>query len=233
MNTKFVHKLELTVAVLLLTVALREAVFLVTSSIGRHAETQEDFTTALTWDDRSASEWFSRDMHLSRALLKTMKGEAVQAQEAMDAFFRLNAEDPRGWRLQGDIARTKGNLEAAADAYAKAYELGRWNDLSIALALAEVLGESEQGATSSEQFSLEEMKPEMDALLGSFIEAIVRNAHFIALSHNAEDAIALSAFLAKQFPESAPRYEVFAARADFAMRAERAKLKRRPTGYLW
>lgn len=233
MNTKFVHKLELTVAVLLLTVALREAVFLVTSSIGRHAETQEDFTTALTWYDRSASEWFSRDMHLSRALLRTMQGETLQAQEAMDAFFRLNAEDPRGWRLQGDIARTKGNLEAAADAYAKAYELGRWNDLSIALALAEVLGESEQGATSSEQFSLEEMKPEMDALLGSFIEAIVRNAHFIALSHNAEDAIALSAFLAKQFPESAPRYEVFAARADFAMRAERAKLKRRPTGYLW
>lgn len=240
-NIKFVHNFYLIIAVFLLTVALREGGFLVTSSIGRHAETREEFATALMWYDRSTSEWFSRDMHLSRALLRTMQGETERAQEAMDIFLHFNAEDPRGWRLQGDIAHAKGDRESAVDAYAKAYELGKWNDLSIALALAEVLVKDEpfdpaQGGQlekSSEPSLLEHRKPELDALLGSFVEAIVHNAHFVALSHNAEDAIALSTFLAREFPESAPRYQVLAARADFAMRSERAKAKSRPAGYLW
>jgi cytochrome c-type biogenesis protein CcmH/NrfG len=226
MHTKFVHKLELVVAVVLLTVALREGGFLITSSLGRHAEEARNTEAALRWYDRSTAEWFSRDMHLSRALLTTTQTETDRAQEAMDTFLRLNAEDPRGWRLQGDIARLKGDAVAAVDAYAKAYELGRWNDLSITLALVEVLREEDES-------SLVSMKPHIDALLGSFVEAIVLNAHFVALSHNAEDAIALSALLAEQFPDSAPRYEVLAARADFAMRTERAKVTSRPAGYLW
>ncbi|TSD00034.1 MAG: Lipid A core-O-antigen ligase-like enyme [Candidatus Peregrinibacteria bacterium Greene1014_49] len=226
LNKKFVHKIDLIIAVILMTVALREGAFLVTSSIGRHAETRGDSSTALAWYDRSTPEWFSRDMHLSRALLATMRGETLRAQEAMDVFLHLNAEDPRGWRLQGDIAREEGDIAAAVDGYGNAYALGKWNDLSITLALAETLIENEP-------LLLIQMKLEMDALLGSFVEAIAHNEHFIALSHNAEDAIALAALLAEEFPDSAPRYEVLAARADFAMRAERAKVKSRPVGYLW
>src|SRR3989344_2030153 len=224
---KLVHKIELGIAVLLLAVALREGGFLVTSSLGRHAEAAGDNDAALWWYNRSSSEGFSRDMHLSRALLATLSNRTGTAQEAIDTFLRGNTEDPRGWRLKGDIARTEGDIPAALEAYSKAYELGRWNDLSITLALTETLVEQEETA------KLTEMKPEIDLLLGSFVDAIVQNAHFVALSHNAEDAIALSTLFAEVFSDTATRYEVLAARADFAMKTERAKVKSRPSGYLW
>ncbi|MEK7563052.1 MAG: O-antigen ligase family protein [Patescibacteria group bacterium] len=227
LSKKLVHKIELVIAVLLLAVALREGVFLVISSLGRHAEVAGEHEAALWWYNRSSAEWFSRDMHVSRALLATLSNRTGTAHEAIDTFLTGNTEDPRGWRLQGDIARTEGDIPAALEAYGKAYERGRWNDLSITLALAETLIESDRGS------ELVEKKAEIDALLGFFVEAIVQNAHFVALSHNAEDAIALSTLLAEVFPDSAPRYEVLAAKADFAMRSERSKVKSRPSGYLW
>jgi tetratricopeptide (TPR) repeat protein len=231
LNKKIVQLFELCIAVILLFIAFYEGLFLLTSSMGRHAEVRDDTVIALRWYDRSTGEFFSRDMHLSRALLATMRSETDRAEEAITKYLALNAQDPRGWRLQGDIARQGEDMSAALVAYQKAYEFGRWNDLSITLALAESL--TKQKTEKGEQLTLESMKPEMDALLSSFVEAIVVNEHFIALSHNAEDAIVLSTFLAEQFPKSAPRYEVLAARADFAMRSERAKVKSRPAGYLW
>jgi hypothetical protein len=52
-------------------------------------------------------------------------------------------------------------MSAALVAYQKAYEFGRWNDLSITLALAESL--TKQKTEKGEQLTLESMKPEMDA----------------------------------------------------------------------
>ena len=226
LNKKFVHISGFIAAIILVIVSFYEGLYLVTSSFGRHAEARGDAAGALWWYDRSNGDYFSRDMHLSRALLATARGETDRAQEAITTYVRLNAEDPRGWRLQGDIARTRGDTDAAADAYRHAYVIGRWNDLSITLALVEIFA-------ATRHQDLEALKPEIDILLDAFTDAVTRDAHFIALSHNAEDAIALADLLAVAFPKEAPRYEVLAAKTDYAMRMERAKVKSRPAGYLW
>ncbi len=226
LSNKFVQIFGLILAIILTIISLYEGLYLVTSSFGRHAEARGDAASALWWYDRSLGEYFSRDMHLSRALLATKNGETDRAQEAITTYLELNAEDPRGWRLQGDIARTRGDADEAMEAYRHAYDTGRWNDLSITLALAQTLA-------GTGQKELEILKPEIDILLNAFADGITRNAHFIALSHNAEDAIALADLLAAAFPKDAPRYEVLAAKTDYAMRTERAKVRSRPAGYLW
>lgn len=230
-NKKFAQISELILAIILILVAFYEGVFLITSSMGRHAEVRGDDIAALRWYHRSAGEFFSRDMHLSSALLGVKHGEVTRAQDAIVLHVKLNPEDPRGWRLLGDIAKKSDNVDLALDAYAKAYDLGRWNDLSISLAMMEIL--VEQKSKDHSLVPLEAMKPEIDVLLNAYVDAIIRNAHYIALSHNAEDAIALANLLAHAFPKDAPRYEVLAAKADHAMRTERSKLKSRPAGYLW
>jgi tetratricopeptide (TPR) repeat protein len=226
LNKKFVHIFGLILAIILTIISLYEGGYLVTSSFGRHAEARGDAASALWWYDRSTGEYFSRDMHLSRTLLATKNGETDRAQEAISTYLALNAEDPRGWRLQGDIARTRGDADEAMEAYRHAYDTGRWNDLSITLALAQTLA-------GTGQKDLETLKPDIDILLNAFADSIIRNAHFIALSHNAEDTIALADLLAAAFPKDAPRYEVLAAKTDYAMRTERAKVRSRPAGYLW
>lgn len=226
-SKKSVQLLDLSIAIILLLVALREGGYLVTSSLGRHAEVRSDHAVALRWYDRSLSEWFSRDLLLSRALLATLSDDTLRAEDSVRRYALVNAEDPRGWRLRGDAAMLRGDLDEARDAYTEAYHRGRWNDLSITYALAEAL---RIGGHTEELFAL---KPEIDALLQAFVEAITRNAHFIALSHNAEDAIALTALLKDEYPKDAPRYDVLAARADFAMRRERLLARSRPPGYLW
>jgi O-antigen ligase len=227
LNKKFVQIFDLSVAIILLIFSLREGGFLLTSSLGRRSELRSDTAAALRWYDRSEGEWFSRDMHLSTALLSTLQGDLDRADRAMASYLEVNAEDPRGWRLKGDVARELKDLEGAVTSYREAFARGKWNDLSITLALVESLRRSDR------QKEIQELKPEIDALLTSFTEAIAVNAHFVALSHNAEDAIALADALAEEFPKDAPRYEVLAAKADHAMRRERSKAKARSPGYLW
>ncbi len=226
LNKKCIQILELIITAILLLIALYEGMYLITSSVGRHAEARGDSVRALRWYDRSTGEYFSRDMHVSLALLATKNGDTDRAKEAITTYLGLNAQDPRGWRLQGDIARQNGDANTAMVAYQKAYDLGRWNDLSITLALAETL-------SGKDHKDLEKLRPEIDILLNAFADGITRNAHFIALSHNAEDAIALAGLLAAAFPKDAPRYEVLAAKMDYAMRMERTKVRSRPAGYLW
>jgi hypothetical protein len=66
LNKKIVQLFELCIAVILLFIAFYEGLFLLTSSMGRHAEVRDDTVIALRWYDRSTGEFFSRDMHYLR-----------------------------------------------------------------------------------------------------------------------------------------------------------------------
>jgi len=61
---------------------------------------------------------------------------------------------------------------------------------------------------------MEDGKAETDAILRRYYDAILHNAHFIALSANVEEFLSVTDTLAHLFPADAPRYEVMAAGAD-------------------
>lgn len=225
---KIVRLFTLSLGLIALCASLIEGGFLVTSSLGRHAEAASKPEIALKYYSWSRGEWFSRDMHLSRALLYLKLGDVDSALLAIDDYQRVNSLDPRAWRVRGDIAVDRKDPEAAVSAYTDAFARGKWNDLSITLALTKALR-----ALEPKHAVLDRHRAEIDAMLTVFAASIQRNDHFIALSHNAEDAIALASLLAEIYPKDAPTYEVIAARTDHAMRQQRSLMKSRPPGYLW
>jgi len=230
-NNKFIHYIELCIAVFLLLVALREGIYLVTSSIGRHAEAKGHALVALDWYDRSKGEWFSRDLHLSREHIFRDHPEEDYDRFPIEDYFDQNKEDPRAWKVLGRRHELRGEYTDAVSAYRTALALGQWNDIGILLGLIEasfVWDEEEESKVRNA------LRKEFDPLLMAYSEAIERNAHFIALSHNVEDFIRICELFAIYAPnEEAPRYEVLAAKADYHGRIEREKVQSRPPGYLW
>ena len=217
---------EALVASVLLLVVIIEGGYLVTSSLGRHAEARGDAETALAWYDRSRNERFSRDMQLSRAQLLLAAGKQPEALAAVDLYLDQNEADGRVWKLLGEVCLAGRDYACALDAYEKAYEINRYNDMSVTLANIELF--EKLGITETEA-----RKPEYDALLRAFGEAIEHNRHFIALSPNAEAAISMSQKLAELFPEEEPRYILVGASVQRAAERERAKFAARRPGFLW
>ena len=67
-----------------------------------------------------------------------------------------------------------------------------------------------------------------------FADAIQNNTHFVALSDNPQEVVALAETFSQMADWKAkPLFEVIAARADYHSQMERAKVKSRPAGYLW
>jgi tetratricopeptide (TPR) repeat protein len=212
---------------LLLIFAVYEGGYLVVSSLGRNAEVRHEDQVALVWYGRADGEIFKRDLHLSEAKILFQNSMFDEAQESIDIYMTSNEEDYRVWKRQGDVALMRGEKQRALDAYKTAFERGSYNDLGVLHGLIEVylaLGKEDE---------IEKQRPMIDGLITSFAYAIAVNTHYIDLSTNVEEFVAICNRMAILFPEDAPRYQVMAAKADHHAQIERERLKSRPPGFLW
>ncbi len=218
---------EITIAVLLLAVAFYEGAYLAITSVGRSAEIAGDPFTAIEWYDKAQGEYFTRDLHLSRAKIYQQESKFTKAQEALDRYFAVNDQDFRAWKRQGDLALLAGEKQRALESFQHAFERGRYNNLSVTHGLIEAY------LALDMKEEIEKKRPMIDGLLTMFADAIERNSHYIALSPNIEEFIAISNMLARLYPEDAPRYQVMAAKADHHAQFERGRILSRPPGFLW
>ncbi|MBT4119306.1 MAG: hypothetical protein HOG89_04725 [Candidatus Peribacter sp.] len=218
---------EILLASALLVVVLYEGAYLGISSAGRRAEAIGDPFTAIEWYEKAQGEYFTRDLHLSRAKIYVQESKYKEAQAALDEYFAVNNEDFRAWKRQGDIALLSGEKQRALESYKHAFERGRYNDLSVLHGLIEAY------LALDLKEEIESQKPMIDGLLVMFADAIERNAHHIALSPNVEELIAICNMLARLYPQEAPRYQVMAAKADHHAQFERNRIQSRPPGFLW
>ncbi len=218
---------EAIVAALLLLLLFYEGGFLLVSSVGRRAYARGDLDRAQIWYDRSQFAVFSRDLHLSRAQILFRKFLFTEAQIAIDRYLERNSEDPRAWRMQGDIAFGRKDFRYALTSYKYAFVSDRWNDLSSLRGIVMSL------SALNEKSMLDARRPEIDATLQKFADAIQMNTHFIALGSNVEEFIAIVNLLSDIYPEEAPRYETMGAAVERHAKEERATLSARPSGYLW
>ena len=219
--------IEVLMATILLCTAFYEGLFLVTSSLGRHAQARGDSVAALQWFDRSVRENFSRDLHLSRAQILQEQGKYDAAIDALDAYLGLNEHDFRAWKRRGDILSLQKQFSDAEMAYTTAYLYGRYNDIGIMESTVDLL------IRSGKRNEVRERKEEFDALLTAYANAITFNVHYISLSPNVESFIRLAERFATFDYRDAPKYQVFAAKADHHATYERERLKSRAPGFLW
>lgn len=218
---------ECSIATAVVLFALYEGVYLVTSSLGRHAEAAGEQRQAIVWYERSINEIYSRDLHLSRASLYRDMQQYTTAERALWDYFAQNEQDFRAWKMQGQLYEYMNQPNKALTAYQVAYDFGKYNDIGIlkGLILSYI--------NTNQRSVVDSRKEEFDALLQNYANAIVSNAHFIALSTNVEHFIELCEILAELYPDEAPIYIVLAARADDHATIERARLRSRPPGFLW
>ncbi len=212
---------EVVLACAILIIALIEGRFLFLSSLGRHAEAAGDTKAALYWYEQSKNELFSRDLHVSRAVLLADAGDLGQAQDALKMYRRQNNQDARAWRLQGDIDMTNGDIDAARMSYGAAYARNKWNDLSAVNAFLSV---REDITNQSEELKL---------LFDRYLVAIENNTHFITLSDNVEhfekfaEALAWFGVIEPEQSEDAIK------RVQEKKRIERETFNAQSTGLLW
>jgi len=218
---------EITLVVLLLLTAFLEGGYLVISSLGRHAEARGNTEIALKWYERAKGEWFSRDLHLSRSKLYLENEQYTKSLESVGDYLEHNVEDARAWKQIGDIELARRNYEAAVEAYEKAFDFGRFNDISITRGILQAM------LIQNQYEEINKRHPEFENLLQRFGNAIVLNTHFIALSPNVESFIELAERFAQLYPDNAPLYIVLAARADHNSKLERERIEARPPGFLW
>ncbi len=218
---------ELATACTLLVVAIFEGQFLMLSSLGRHAEAAGDIERALVWYNRSSVERFSRDLHLSRAYLSLEQKNYQAARAALEVYFTQNDQDARAYKLHGDVCRAQRDIECALASYEQAYLLDHFNDLSITRAYVDTLRDMDDLETINER------RAEFESLMNDFQLAILMNTHYIALSRNVEELVALADTFAEIYPSEEPLYIVMAARAARQADIERRRLAARAPGYLW
>ena len=223
----FQKSVEILIACFLLIVTISEGRFLFLSSLGRHAQERGEDLAALHWFDLSRHQLFSRDLLLSRTLLLIKENAVPESRRALDDYFFMNREDPRPWRLLGDLELQEKHPAAARKAYEEALAREKWNDLSL------LRGYLETVEQIGDRIVLDAKFQEINALIDAFAAALVQNVHYIDLSHTPEEFINVSHLMAQFYPEKAPHYQVVAARVDRHVKEERAKLRGRGEGYLW
>jgi len=224
---KIVLILQILLAGALMIAAVWEGVYLTYSTLGRRAEARQDYELALQWYANAKHQQFSRDMHLSTAqiLLKLQKPD--DAAKALERFLAKNTEDARAWKIAGDIAYARKDLDVALVSYERAFRSGKWNYLSILSALVKSL--HKKGGVDA----VGSRRAEIDEVLNAYADAISRNVHFIALSPSVEEFLSLSKTMSEFFPDEAARYEVLAAKVDRNATFERERTSARPPGMLW
>jgi tetratricopeptide (TPR) repeat protein len=218
-NKNFVRIVELILALGLLLASVHEGICATTALLGRRAEHLGQTERALRWYRWSSGEWFARDLPLALTRLTLRAGAPDQALQKVTRYTEEeNPYDARGWRIQGEVLSASGRTVEAIEALSRAYELGRFTDLSITRELIQELGE--QGGVET----LLPRKQEFDALLRQYYDAILRNSHYVALSPNVEEFLRVSELLSELFPADEPRYQVMAAGVDRQAKMERLRL---------
>ena len=218
---------EIGLLTILLAIAIFETPFLIMTSFGRHAEVSGKDAIAERWYDISKKQGFSRDLHLSRTLIALRRSDPVDAHAALDMYFEQNMEDSRAWKLRGDTCRIQRDWECALKNYNKAYELGRYNDISILHAFVGTL------RSAGEFDVLTERRHEFDSLMNDFGLAIALNSHFVALTPNVQELVLLTRIFEKLYPENEPQYAALGAEVMRKAAWEQERLKEEVSGYLW
>ena len=226
-HRKISVSLEVILVSILLFAALFEGVYLVTSSLGRHAEARGEERIAMRWYQRSSNEWFSRDLHLSRSKILFSQGNLTEAERADRQYIKLNKSDYRSWKLLGEIYEEMGVDDKAVSSYETAYQYGVYNDLGILHGLVR----SYLAWNRAEE--IDARREEFDSIISDFANAFTYNTHFVSLSPNVEEFVSLCELFARLYPEDAPSYFVLAARADHYAGVERDRIDARPPGFLW
>jgi len=213
------------IACLLLVLTFIEGFGLFLSSRARHALHEGDASASIAWYEGVEWATFSRDDWITRSLLFLGQSDYARAEADAQTYVVLNPHDARGFRLLGDIYRSWGQEDEALRAYEKAFVRSSRNDLGIARGYAELL--------YSDREKLTAMKPTFDLLLSDFADAILVNAHFIALSKNVEELEALTHILSRAFPENRGIYASIRKRVLEHAEEERRTYTARPGGLLW
>ena len=217
--------LQIIVAMILLPATLFCSWQLMEFSLARRALISGRTAEALQIFSAIHSPLFPRDDQLTQASLEMSEGLTDAARTSLDAYFKLNQKDTRAWSLLGSLQRQTGDTDGALWSYRRAFELGRWNDVGITRALMTLLEQKKEDR--------DRIRPSVDALTEKFAAAIERNSHFIGLSPNVEECIALLNLLAKQYPSDAPHYQDLAKRIENKAMELRLKTAARPRGVLW
>ncbi len=226
-SNKCIRIFELMVAVILGCTLIIEGRTLLLSSFGRHAEVRSNVPEALLWYERASGEVFSRDMHLSRGALSMGQGDQTSANAAFEDYASVNNEDARLWVLKGELAVQSGDDASALEHYATALRLGKYNYLEPLEGTLRIFSSGEYLEEAAEQ------KDEFLEIFWKFGEAILHNAHFIALSQSVETFGRIGDLLQKAYPWEAASVKTFTQKVLEHAEEERAKsLSRRP-GFLW
>lgn len=230
-------------SLILFAIALREGMYLATSSFGRHAEAQGNTEDAVKWYERSEDEWFTRDLRLSLTHQYLNTGEIEKASKSLEKYLLRNSEDARGWKLLGEIYMLDDDYQNAINSFERAFALGGWNDIGISRGLLESLfaltytQPTSDVAADSQRLPLHpripELLPEIDRRAKSFTEAIVNNTHFVAISPNAEEAVKVLIMLSVLHPERANEFRGMEKSIEKKADEERKKIKSRKPGLLW
>ncbi len=173
------NALELIIVLLLTCLAVREASYLVTSSLGRKAEARADFVTAQRWYEASAGSWFTRDLRLGQAAIALRQDQVPAARVAIAAYLAENSQDARAYSLRAAIEEKAGNRQAAAADLAQAFAWSKLNDLEVLrrwLSLAQFDASLPPLPTK-----------DIQAVFRAYGTALERNSHFILLGDSVED----------------------------------------------
>jgi O-antigen ligase len=224
---KTAHRTEATIAVAVLCLLFLEGRYLLLSSAGRHAEAAGDQTAALHAYDASRGELFSRDLHLSRATIHMSRGELREAGAALQDYLGQNAEDPRVWKLLGDVELAKNDRAKALKDYNQAWKLGAYDYVSVLGGILRILEDQKDAKT------LLARKTEFETVYRTFGDAIIHNTHFIALSPNVEEFGAIADQMQRLYPADAASYKDLAVRAKAAADRTRKELGNQSQGLLW
>lgn len=217
--------LRIVISLLLLPATVLCTWQLMQFSLARRALTDERHDEALTRFSSVRSPLFPRDDQLTQAGLELHTGRPENAKISIDAYFSVNEEDARAWTMLGAVQQKDGDDNGALWSYRRAFELGRWNDISITRKLVSLLQRDKAG--------LDLLRPEVETLVKYFTLAIGKNSHFIALGGNVEELVLLLRELATSYPSDADRYLEMAEQVEAKASEVRRYTSARPQGILW
>lgn len=169
---------------------------------------------------------FSRDTYMHRAEVLLKNGELSRALDVVRLWQKESPADTRAWNALAAIAMDASHSDEAMTAYANAWRLNPWNDLTAQIGLLRIL----QARHATDE--LERMKPLYGNTFDSFALAAEKNTHFVALSPLVDQLLTLGSLLQKVYPDQSSSiarklHDVRAAVAVFR------STKKEQVGKLW
>ncbi len=216
---------EIFLALLLGATLLWEGRMLFITAMGRHAEAAGRTDEAISWYDLGKNEIFSRDLHLSRAVLRLGEKNFAASQAAIDDYKKDNAIDPRVWIIQGELYLAQNNNAAAVEAMRIAWDTGRMNYLQPLLRALQLRQRGIDVPWLTQEDAITTFR--------LYAESISRNDHFIALSDNVEILGQILPYLVRSYPPQSKTLNDLYRAAKSNADAERSATASRQPGILW